>query len=125
MGFTYPFEKVSIMFKHISLFFVVLCLSAFSYVFANDNLKIPSFESTNTKTLVNKTKSNKHEKVQRHDGYQVTDSQGNTFYVDNIKNPKVSVEFNKIQNNSVRKLNTQNIKQEVNIGKICFNRVCN
>lgn len=100
---------------------LLLTVSHLSY--ANVSPNIPSFDSSSTNDLILKTKPNKKE-VKKHGGYKVIDSSGNEFFVDDIKNPKHKVVITEIHNHSLGTINKEQIKQNVNIDKICFNLAC-
>lgn len=107
------------MFKRLlSLLYVIPLIS---YADVSITPKIPSISQSNVSELKLKAKTSTKQ-VEKYGGYKVTDSQGNEFYVDDIKNPKHKVVINEINNKS-KKSNVK-VVSYVDIGKICFNLTC-
>lgn len=103
---------------HISL----LCLLPLvSHAEVSLNPTIPTLNQSSVSELKLRAKTS-NKKVGKHDGYKVTDSQGNEFYVDDIKKPKHQVVIHEITNNS-KKSNVKVISH-VDIDSICFNLAC-
>lgn len=94
-----------------------------SYADVSVTPKIPTINQSSVSELKLKAKTSTKQ-VEKYGGYKVTDSQGNEFYVDDIKNPKHKVVINEINNNSNSKKSNVKVVSYVDIGKICFNLTC-
>lgn len=89
------------------------------------NPAIPNFGVSTANDMISKAKVNiNNTPVGDYQGYKVTDSRDNTFYVDDIKNPKYAVILNQVEDNSLLGKKVKN-KVDIDIGKICFTLTCN
>lgn len=93
----------------------------------NAEPKIPNFGQNSASKFISKSKPKKTSSIKQHDGYKVTDSKGKEFWVDDIKNPKHQVIVNQVnieRKRTVKSFDKDQIKQDVNIGKLCFTSIC-